>query len=83
MRKEHSGDGAFSIEKHLNERVLKISHNKIHEILKEGLMVIENLNKKLIKQKNYEISGNNTNKTRGHCERKNISSIATQHKVDS
>jgi len=46
IRKEHPGDGAFSIEKHLNERVLKISHNKIHEIFKEGLMVIENLNKK-------------------------------------
>jgi transposase InsO family protein/DNA-binding CsgD family transcriptional regulator len=45
-RKEHPGSGALSIEKNLKERGVKISHNKIHEILKEGGMVMENMNKK-------------------------------------
>ncbi|MGC8860524.1 MAG: IS481 family transposase, partial [Thermoplasmata archaeon] len=35
MRKEHPGSGALSIEKHLMEKGIKISHNKIHRILKE------------------------------------------------
>lgn len=46
IRKEHPGSGALSIEKHLKEIGIKISHNKIQEILKEGGMVMENLNKK-------------------------------------
>ncbi|MFP3255234.1 MAG: IS481 family transposase, partial [Thermoplasmata archaeon] len=45
-RKEHPGIGALSIEKNLKEIGVKISHNKIHEILKEGGMVMENMNKK-------------------------------------
>ena len=46
MRKEHPGSGALTIEKNLRERGIKISHNKIHRILKEGGMVMENMNKK-------------------------------------
>jgi hypothetical protein len=38
MRKEHPGSGALSIEKHLRERGIKISHNKIHRILKEVMI---------------------------------------------
>ncbi|MGC8982091.1 MAG: hypothetical protein ACP5JU_04055 [Minisyncoccia bacterium] len=46
MRKEHPRSGALSIEKHLMEKGIKISHNKIHRILKEGGMVMEDMNKK-------------------------------------
>jgi transposase InsO family protein len=46
MRKEHPGSGALTIEKNLRERGIKISHNKIHSILKEGGMVMEDMNKK-------------------------------------
>ena len=46
IRKGHPRSEELSIEKYLKEKGIKISHNKIHEILKEDGMVMENLNKK-------------------------------------
>jgi len=44
MKQEKSiqGSGTLSIEKDLKERGVKISYNKIPEILKEGGMVMTN-----------------------------------------
>ena len=46
IRESHPKTGAVTIEKYLKKESIKVSHNKIHEILKEGGMVIEDKNKK-------------------------------------
>jgi len=37
---------SFTIEKYIKNELIRVSHNKIHEVLKEGGMVIEDKNKK-------------------------------------
>ncbi len=46
IRKEHPDTGAVAIEKHLKKESIKVSHNKIHEVLKEMGLVMEDMNKK-------------------------------------
>ena len=41
IRKEHPDTGAVAIEKHLKKESIKVSHNKIHEVLKEMGLVME------------------------------------------
>ena len=46
IRKEHPDIGALGIEKYLKKESIKVSHNKIHEVLKEVGLVMEDMNKK-------------------------------------